>query len=102
MCGWTGLGVYLRRLAIVDVKSRPHNITCAPTYVFTTPPHPPQLSSVKEKLYTHCGTKPQHQTLVLRHSSGETVRRPFPFFFLVWIACRHAVLRRSFPFVFLV
>lgn len=39
-----------------------------------TKPQPTQIDGVKEKLYTHCGTKPHHQRLVLRHSTGETVR----------------------------
>jgi hypothetical protein len=34
-----------------------------------------QIESVKEKLYTHCGTRPHFQRLILQTSDGAPVRR---------------------------
>lgn len=37
-------------------------------------PSSPQIEGVKEKLYTHTGTKPCHQKLILKNSQGDAVR----------------------------
>ncbi|GAB5037626.1 tubulin folding cofactor b, partial [Nannochloropsis oceanica] len=34
------------------------------------------IDGVKEKLYTHCGTKPQHQRLFLKRDSGDSTMLP--------------------------